>query len=38
MSFLCFIRLMILADLVCVILSHPDIYPKVKHIWILRIL
>lgn len=32
------VRFAILFHLVCVILSHPNIYPKVRHIWILKIM
>lgn len=31
-------RLALLFNIVCVVLSHPKIYPKIKHICILRIM
>lgn len=32
------IRLFILFHIGCVILSHPSLYPRIKHIGILRIM
>lgn len=32
------VRLAILFHIVCVILSHPHLYPKIRHIWFLKIM
>lgn len=32
------VRLAILFYVACVILSHPHLYPKIRHIWFLKIM
>lgn len=32
------VRLLLLFNIICVVLSHPRIYPRIKHISILRIM
>lgn len=32
------VRLALLFHLACVVVSHPHLYPKIKRIWILKIM